>query len=386
MRKSIICFFVILILIFVVPCISAKQVKADELTDSIGEQLGEIDLSGLEDYMNSLDGEFNEGVIEKITKMLSGEYSFDYSSFTNYFIKCVFNSIVEMLPMTFAIVVIALFLSMINSVKSVFLENSISEIIYFACIGGIILVVFSQIILVFSSVNIAIENLSKLNEIISPIILTLMVASGGINSASVFKPTSVYLSGGVIEVIKYAVFPLISIMFVFSILSNLSSAIKLKKTSDFISGIIKWIIGVIVSVFGIFGVVQGIGVAFHDGISAKAAKYVLSNSVPIIGGFLREGFDVIIAGSVLIKNTIGIAGVFMVFYTVLSPILLIASISLLLKLTAAIIEPFSDPRIPDFCMSVNRAISFLLVVLILVGVMFFINILLMIFSANAIVL
>ncbi len=386
MKKSIIFSLIIFVLFSAVLVINAKTVRADDLADSINEQLGEIDLDGLEDYMNNLNSEKGENIVDKIRQMLSGEYSFDYSSFTNYIINSVLSTFFEMLPMTFAIVVIALFLGVLNGVKSVFLENSTSEIIFFACIGGIILVVFSQVIIVFLSVKTAIENLSKLNEIISPIIITLMVASGGINSASVFKPASAFLSGGVIELINYTVLPLISIMFVFSILSNLSSAIKLKKTSDFVSGLIKWTIGIVVSVFGIFGIVQGIGVAFHDGISAKAAKYVLSNSVPIIGGFLREGFDVIVAGSVLIKNTIGIAGVFMIFYTVLSPVLLIASISLLLKLGAAIIEPFSDSRISDFCTSVSKCISFLLVALILVAVMLFINILLMIFSANAIVL
>ncbi len=386
MKKSIVFSLIIFVMFSAVFVINTKTARADELSDSITEQLGEINLAELEEYMDNLNGKTGENITDKIKSMLSGEYSFDYSNFTNYLINSVLGTFFEMLPMTFAIVIIALFLGVINGVKGVFLENSISEIIFFACICGIILVVFSQVVIVFSSVKTAIENLSKLNEIISPIIITLMVASGGVNSASVFKPTSAFLSGGVIELINFVVLPLISIMFVFSILSNLSSAIKLKKTSDFISGIIKWIIGIVISVFGIFGAVQGIGVSFHDGISAKAAKYVLSNSVPIIGGFLREGFDVIIAGSVLIKNTVGIVGVFMIFYTVLSPILLIASISLLLKLSAAFIEPFSDPRISDFCTSVSKCVSFLLVALILVSVLLFVNILLMIFSANAIVL
>ena len=76
-----------------------------------------------------------------------------------------------MLPLAFTVIVIALFLAIINSVKGVFLEKSVSDIVFFACIGGIIIILLSQIIIIYSSIKTAIENLSKLNEIISPIIL-----------------------------------------------------------------------------------------------------------------------------------------------------------------------------------------------------------------------
>jgi hypothetical protein len=52
--------------------------------------------------------------------------------------------------------------------------------------------------------------------------------------------------------------------------------------------------------------VQGITSASIDGISIRATKYAISNSIPIVGGFLRDGFDIVIAGSVLIKNAVGI--------------------------------------------------------------------------------
>ena len=91
----------------------------------------------------------------------------------------------------------------------------------------------------------------------------------------------------------------------------------------------------------------------------------------------------LIAGSVLIKNVIGITGVFALFYTLISPILTIFVFSLMLKTTCAIIQPLTDSKITNFCETMSKSLSHLIVVLISVGFMLFITILLIIISANA---
>ena len=129
--------------------------------------------------------------------------------------------------------------------------------------------------------------------------------------------------------------------------------------------------------------VQGITSASIDGISLRATKYAISNSIPLIGGFLRDGFDIVIAGSVLIKNAVGIIGLFSLFFIVLSPVLTICVVSLLFRLVASLVEPIGDVRISDFCTSISSGISYLIVCILMVGFMLFITVLLMIFSANA---
>jgi len=166
-------------------------------------------------------------------------------------------------------------------------------------------------------------------------------------------------------------------------MSNFSEKVKLKKFSEFFSSIIKWLIGVSVTVFGLFLSIQGIASGVFDGISMKAAKYAISNSIPLIGGFLKDGFDLVVAGSVLIKNALGISSILLIFYKILSPIMQILAFSLLLKLVSAIIEPISDSRVSDFCSSISKSVSYFIVCILFVAFMTFILILLMIFSANA---
>ena len=246
-----------------------------------------------------------------------------------------------------------------------------------------IILLTSEIISIWNNTKNTIENIAKLIEIMSPIILTLMIASGGSVSASVYKPAVLFLSTGIINIVLTIILPLVGLILVFSVISNFSDSIKISKFGESATSIIKWIIGIIITVFTIFLTVQGITSATFDGISIKAAKYAISNSVPIIGGFLKDGFDLVAAGSVIIKNSVGIAVVFALFYTIISPVLYIASFSLLMKLTAALLEPICDARISGFCTSVSKCITYLIVALLTVGIMLFVTVLLMIFSGNA---
>ena len=169
---------------------------------------------------------------------------------------------------------------------------------------------------------------------------------------------------------------------IFSVISNLSTSVKINKLIDFVTGIIKWVLGITITVFTLFMTVNGISSANSDGVSMKLAKYTISNSVPIIGGFIKDGFDIVVAGSILIKNAIGLSSVFVLFYLVLSPVLAMASFSLVIKLVAGLVEPISDPRLSSLCLCVSKCIAYLNACLLAVGFMFFINILLMTFSVS----
>jgi stage III sporulation protein AE len=104
--------------------------------------------------------------------------------------------------------------------------------------------------------------------------------------------------------------------------------------------------------------------------------------VPIIGGVLSDGFDLILTSGMLIKNSVGIAGIALLLATIVVPVIKIAVFSLLLKLTAAIAEPISDSRIPNLASSVGKLLPLLIVLILGAAFMFAITLLLVMFTAN----
>ena len=381
MKKKCIVFFALLICLSTLIFPKLQTVRANELTESIQNQLEEIDLSGLLDYQDKINFDIN--IIEKIKDMLNGKYDVDYASFGDYIINVIFAKIKELLPSIISIAVIVILFSIVNSVKSSFASEGISEIIFYVCFGAIAIIVISQIISIGEEIKNTIKNLSILCQIMSPIILSLMIASGGSVSATIYSPAVAFLSTGIISFILTVIMPLISVMLIFDVLACSTSVIKIKKYSEIISSIIKWCLGIIVTIFSVFITIQGISGGVYDGISLKATKYLISNSVPIIGNFIGGGFDFIIAGSVLIKNAVGVGVVFLIIYTILSPVIFISAYSLLLKLIGAFSDSISDNRFSELCLSVSKHSNYLLAMTLLVGVMLLVVVLLMTFSANA---
>ena len=381
MKKAIIFLFLSLLVILCFSC--SDKVCADELSDNVKEQIEALDLSELEEYYKNLMGE-EESITETIKKMLGGEFSFDYNGISDFVIKAFFSKVKKIIPPILSVVAIAVFLSLLNGIKGSFFKDSIYETVFFACFSAAIIILFSIFANIFIEVKNNIENLTKLSEIMSPIILTLMISSGAETSAAVFKPSVLFLSGGVMEIIASFILPVIAVGLVMGTLSFFSREIKLKKFSDFFGSVIKWVFGITITVYGVFLTVQGIGSATFDGISFKAAKYVISNTVPLVGGFLKDGFDLVVAGSILIKNTVGIAVVILIFYTAISTTALIAAFSLLLNFTASITESFSDERLSGFCTLLSKHLGYLLAALLITSLMFFITVLFMIFSANGV--
>ncbi len=362
---------------------SVNITKAESLSESIENQLDKIDLTEFENFFNSVVKTNGEDFTFTLKNLLKGEYNVNYINVTKYVLSIILNKALSLTPVLISILALSVLCGVFQQLKSSFLTEGVAEISFFVCIMGIILILSSRIIATYEDTQNTIENIVKLTEIMSPIILTLMVAVGGNISASVYSPTVTFLSGGVINIILNIVLPLIGIMTIFNIASNFSSHIKLNKFSDFSVSVIKWIFGIIMTIYGLFLSVQGLTSATFDGISIKAAKYALSNSIPIVGGFIKDGFDLVIAGSVLIKNSVGILVVFTLFYLILNPVIYMAVFSLLLKLIAGLTEIISDARISNFCLCMSKTLSFLIASILVVGVMLFVTVLLMIFSANA---
>lgn len=357
--------------------------KSESLSENISNQLDLLDLTELEEFFNNF--KFNNEIEFNtlVDNLLKGKYENSSEKFGEYFVNFFLSNFKEKMPIFFSVIAIVVLCSIIQSSKSKYISNSIAELVSIVCLFTIVLLFIKEIILLWSNTKIAIENISKLTTIMSPIIISLMIASGGNVSASVYKPSVMLLSNGIINIFTYVLLPLVNIVTIFGVISCFSKLIKLDKFSDFFSSIIKWIIGLSCSVFGIFLTLQGITSATFDGISIKAVKYTISNSIPLIGGFLKDGFDLMIAGSVLIKNAIGISCVFALLFIILSPLVNMLSFSIMLKLTSAIVQPMAESNVVNFFSVLSKGISYLIVCLLAVGFMFFLTVLLMIFSANA---
>ena len=173
--------------------------------------------------------------------------------------------------------------------------------------------------------------------------------------------------------------------FVFAIISNLSNNIKLDKFSTFISSLFKWSVGLTFTLFFAVFTIQGISAGSFDSIGIRTTKFTVKSYVPVMGGYLSDGMDLILSSTLLIKNSLGLVGVLMIISTIISPILEIVICSLLLKLVSAILQPMGNSKISSFLTSTSKSITMLSSCIIAIGFMYIVSMGLIMTTANVVI-
>ena len=103
-----------------------------------------------------------------------------------------------------------------------------------------------------------------------------------------------------------------------------------------------------------------------------------------MGGFLSGGFDLAVAGSVLIKNSLGSLSIFLMVSVLFEPLIMLISVNLFLRLTAAVTQPLGESRIPDFLNETADNLNYCTAALLFVAFLYFISIVLIICSSEVI--
>ena len=119
-----------------------------------------------------------------------------------------------------------------------------------------------------------------------------------------------------------------------------------------------------------------------DTLAIRSAKYALSGYVPIVGNYLKDGFDIVVSSCVIVKNAVGVTAVLILVLTVLSPLIKILLTTFILRLTAALAEPFGETRVPVMLYQLADCMRLLVVSLLCVAFTLFVTLMLVILSCN----
>lgn len=248
-------FVLILIILLAFFSINSSNVKvyAQTLEEEIDWQLDNVDFSDFNDFYEQLDDIYEDyDFFTFVNDVLSGNISSDFNSVLSYVLSTFMVKTYNFIPVALSIIAISLLIGILSKLNSPLFNDGVNEIVNLICIFLVVSLTFNHFIGLYNLTIAVIEKVSKLNQVISPILLTLMTASGGNLSVSIYKPIVAILSGSIISVFSSVIVPLVGIMTILLVISNYSENIKLNKFVELISSVIKWIIGITVSIFGIF--------------------------------------------------------------------------------------------------------------------------------------
>ena len=385
---AVIMFFIMLMAGVPVLVAAADEGDGEEqLSQNIDDVLEGLDLSELQQYLDENSDSylfnFGDNAEEIIRYLINGNIGTDYGSYITEILSVVFSDVVSLLPAFAEVVAISLLCAVFSGAEGSVLGKSTSRVVKLACYSLVLAIVSTALVEVVSECISCVTSLQKQMEIISPILITLTVLTGGTGSAAVYQPSAVFLSGGAVEIVNGFIFPAAIAAAVLNFMSKINPQISFTGMSKLLKSIIKWTLGITVTIFSVFLTVQSSATSLFDGVFFKVSKYIIGNSVPIVGGFLSGGFDLLTAAGLLIKNSVGMCGIVLLIMQISAPLVLLIAFSLLLKVAGAVVQAAGEKELYSLFSDLSSDTEYFIAGLLVVAFMYCLLIMLVINSANS---
>src|SRR5699024_6816672 len=381
----------ILIYLFIIIILFPENIYGVEDSSKIPqeyveEQLKSFNIEELENIIME-EPEINEyfpkiSVKNYLQSLLKGENIVDIRKVLMSVIGIFFAEVIENLNILIQIVVITIICALLINLQGAFEKESVGEIALFACYIILASLVIKTFVLCIELGQNTVNRMVDFMQIILPILFTLLVAIGGATTKLLFNPVIIGIINLISIAIKNFVFPLIFFSFIIGIISKMSSKIQFSKLSELLRQIVVIVISISMVIFiGVMSI-YGVG-AKIDGVSIRTAKFAVDNFVPIIGKFLSDAVETVVGCSAVLKNAIGLVGVFSIFLICIVPTLKIIALIFMYKIAVVVIEPIADKNVVSFFEEVSKSLLLILVSILAVATMFFITISIIIEARNA---
>ena len=363
-----------------------EQIKK-ELTDAYDKAIDSLDLKALQDFLNSLSQEGSQAIsmsdIRSALKALArGEGQAFFDVFFNLLAKSAGRYFLGFMPGFVTILIICLLKNILSGLTGDFLNKSTTEVVNIVCYCATVIVLMSGVATVIETVTNTVNALVSLSNALFPVLLTLLSALGASASAAGYSPLMAVLCGFIMKLITAVVLPAFIACIVFGIVGNVSKNVKLDKLAKLVKSAAGWLVGITFGIFATFLTMQGISGGVIDRFGFNIAKFAVSSYVPILGGYLSDGFDLMSASLVLVKNAVGYTGAVLLCATVAFPLVKVVMFSLAAKLAGAIAEPIGDDRVSKLLYGVSKNLNLLITALAGVAFLFFLTLMLLISSCN----
>ena len=207
----------------------------------------------------------------------------------------------------------------------------------------------------------AIFNMETLGDVLVPAVSMATAASGTPATALVKQGVTILFSDVLIRLSDALLIPL---CYAF-VAANVAWAALGNDGLKRIGGLIKWLITITLSVFllvfvgylNLSGVISG----GADAATVKAAKFTISNMVPVVGGVISDTAETLLAGASVLRNTVGVFGMLVVIGICVVPFLNLGVHYLMYKCTAALAATVSaDSRITGLIEALGTAFGLIL--------------------------
>ncbi|MBQ8434723.1 MAG: stage III sporulation protein AE [Oscillospiraceae bacterium] len=273
------------------------------------------------------------------------------------------------LTVTVVIILTSLAEGMGDTVRS----REMSGILEIICILAAVGIIFVPVCECIDVVSQALSEGAEFMLGFVPVFSGFAAAGGHVTSATGYSAAVFGFSNLAISAAENFFLPMLSMCFSTAIVDSCCDAVNLSGIINGVKKIVTWGLGLVMTIFTGILSVQSIVGASADSVAVKAAKYVLSNSIPLVGSAASDAYSTVRGSILLLKNGVGGIGI-----AALAVMLLPSLVqTLVCKITFFILETVSEifgtKKLTGLFKNINSILSAAFGILICFMLMFIVS-------------
>lgn len=342
-----------------IPCQAKAQTNIETYFD-----YGEVN-AVLDDIFPESKASFSELVTEIIEGESIGKTLWYYiKQQASYEFRSVKKSMVQ-------IFLIALVAAVFRNFSGVFQNQQAAELGFYVLYMLFITICVGVFQVLVESVESAVTHLLDFFRAMGPVYFMGVAITTGNATSIAFYNILLFIIYLMDVLVKNVLLPLIQTYFVLRVLNELSKEDYLTKFGELIEMLVKWVLrGLLAGVVGI-GMIQGMLTPAIDSVKRSVITGG-GEALPIIGDAVGGVTEVVLGTAVLIRNGIGAAGAAVCVAICAVPVIKMAGIVVLYRLTAAVIQPISEKRMVNCVGTMADGAGLLLHMIVTSGALFLI--------------
>lgn len=304
--------------------------------------------------INEADGELREigrknglddfSLKDTVMEMLSGDYSFSFSELAEKVIQLIAGEAADVIYIMKKIVILVLLAAMLETLSSSFASEGVSKLGQYICTAVIIVTVMQSFSYAADAAKAAVDNITEISTTLQPLYMLIMTANGRAVEMSAAVPVLYAAAAFINFAVKRFVIPAILLSALITFINSMSERDMLLELADFMSTLCKWGVRICAGTFVFVMSLIKIGIPDVAVIAGKSIK-TAAGAVPVVGGLMASAAETAAGLVSSIGNSITAAVMIFIVLASIAPVIRLAAIMIIYKLTAAITEPVAPKRI-----------------------------------------
>lgn len=322
------------------------ETDAQSVVTGIGAGLEDFNIEEIQKFIDAQSGQtgWNLSFSELAKDLLSGNLKTVMQKMGTAVKNYLFKELENSTALMGQVIALGIIGAVFSNFSGIFTSSQISEsgffvtyLLLFTCLATSF---FASIQIAGQAVN---QVLQFMQVLMPSFFLAAAFAGGSVSSVAVYEFTLWAITMAQWLMMDVMI-PFVRVYMLFVLAGHVTKEDILSKLTDLLKNVIDWSLKTLLGLFLGFHMIQGMILPYVDSMKSATVQKLIG-IIPGLGQGAGAITQIVMGSGVLIKNSIGAAGVVVLLIMMLIPVLKLVVMMLMYQGVAAILQPVCDKRI-----------------------------------------